>query len=136
MKKKFKREINSLEGIFAFVDDFLSTNGVREKTALSIKLVVEELFTNLVRHNITSHDYITISLDRDSNQLVIRLKDIDVEPFELPRKEVDVRKPLDERKVGGLGIHLVKSIVDKLTYEYKDRTLFVTVIKKLEDEDV
>lgn len=136
MEKNFKREINALEAVFAFVDDFLSANGVSERIALSIKLVVEELFTNLVRHNITEHDHITLCLDRDSDQLIIRLKDYDVEPFEMPEEEVDVRKPLDERKVGGLGIHLVKNIVDKLTYEYMDRTLLVTVIKKLEDGDV
>ncbi len=136
MEKNFKREIKALEAVFAFVDDFLATNGVSERITLSVKLVVEELFTNLVRHNITKHDHITISLDRDSDQLIIRLKDFDVEPFEIPEEEVDVHKPLDERKVGGLGIHLVKNIVDKLTYEYVDRTLLVTVIKKLEDGDV
>lgn len=137
MEKKFKRMINALEEIFEFVDDFLNTHNVGEKTAFSIRLVVEELFTNLVRHNITKQDFITIVLDRDSDQLIVQLKDFGVEPFEIPDdKEIDVHKPLNERKVGGLGIHLVKNVVDKLTYEYKDRTLLVTVLKTMEEEDV
>lgn len=126
-----------MEEIFEFVDDFLNNNNVGEKTSFSIRLVVEELFTNLVRHNITKEDLITISLTRDSDQLIIQLKDFGVEPLEIPEaKEADVQKPLQERKVGGLGIHLVKNVVDKLTYEYKDRTLLVTVLKTMEEEDV
>jgi anti-sigma regulatory factor (Ser/Thr protein kinase) len=38
--------------------------------------------------------------------------------------------------VGGLGIHLVKSLFDTLTYEYSDRTLFITAVKNLEDARV
>ncbi len=40
-------------------------------------------------------------------------------------------QPIEERKVGGLGLHLVKSIVDKITYEYKDRHMQVTIMKEL-----
>jgi len=140
MKKSFKRDVSALEEIFRFVDDFLVIQDASEKVAFATRLAVEELFTNLVRHNIMrdsgSRD-ITISLERDSNQLVIRLKDFKVKPFEIPENEdIGFHQSLHERKVGGLGVHLVRNLVDKLTYEYKDGNLCVTVIKNMENEDV
>lgn len=136
MERQFKREIGSLDEIFDFVDDFTSSHDISEDTAFSLRLVVEELFTNLVRHNVGGRDHIPIRLDKDSNQLTLQLKDFDVEPIATPEIQVDVRQPLSERKVGGLGIHLVKSVVDTLTYDYKNGTLCVTAIKNMEDKDV
>jgi anti-sigma regulatory factor (Ser/Thr protein kinase) len=136
MERKFKREIGSLEEIFTFIDEFLADIGVDEDTSFYTRLVAEELFTNLVRHNIGGRDHILISLEMDSNRLVIELRDFDVEPVVTPQTEVDVRKRLDERKVGGLGIHLVRSYVDTLTYDYNNGTLSVTAVKTMEDSDV
>lgn len=136
MEKQFKREIGSLDEIFDFIDDFVSAHDISEDIAFSMRLVVEELFTNLVRHNVGGQDHILIRLDKDSSQLTLQLKDFDVDPVITPETQVDIHQPLNERRIGGLGIHLVKSVVDKLTYEYKNGTLCVTAIKNMEDEDV
>ena len=136
MQKEFKREIGSLDDIFAFIDDFLSHFDISEDSAFYTRLVIEELFTNLVRHNVGGRDHILISLDKVSNKLTVTLRDFDVEPVETPVNKVNVRKRLSERKVGGLGIHLVKSFVDTLTYDYKNGTLSVTAVKTMEDADV
>jgi len=137
MERKFKRKITALSEIFDFIDTFLDENEISEPLAFTTKLAAEELFTNLVRHNTGGSDHILISLDKESSRIVLRLKDFNVEPFNPSDKEkVDIHLPLSERQVGGLGIHLVKSIVDKLTYEYEDRTLCVTAIKNTEDRDV
>ena len=86
-----------------------------------------------VQGELPDRPLLTISLDFESNHLIIQLQDFNVDPVEIPEAgRVDVTKPLTERAVGGLGIHLVKSLVDKLTYEYKDRILSVTATKNLE----
>jgi len=70
-------------------------------------------------------------------KLVIQLTDFDVERFDLTRvKHVDVTKDLEERAVGGIGLHLVRNMVDKITYEYKDRVACITLIKQLEETNV
>jgi anti-sigma regulatory factor (Ser/Thr protein kinase) len=46
--------------------------------------------------------------------------------------EVDTSVPLEQRKVGGLGIHLVKRLVENLTYSYADRNSTITFSKTLE----
>lgn len=133
MKQNFMRTQDSLEPIFTFVDAFIAERNLNESIVFPVKLTIEELFTNLVRHNSGGKNHITISLDAKDAKLIIQLKDYDVDPFDISEvAEVDTDKPLDERKIGGLGIHLVKSIVDKISYEYSDRTLCVTAIKNLE----
>lgn len=137
MERKFERKLSALTEVFEFVDDFIAASDLKEGAAFSIRLVVEELFTNLVRHNCGGLDRVTLELSRDSGQLVVRLRDFNVEPFDITKTSpVDVRQSLMERRIGGLGIHLVRSVVDKLTYEYSDRTLCVTAIKKVEEKDV
>lgn len=137
MEREFERKLDALNEIFVFIDDFISDNDLEEDVAFSIRLAVEELFTNLVKHNFGGRDYISLELTQDSGRLIVKLSDFDVEPFDITQASpVDVRQSLMDRKIGGLGIHLVRSVVDKLTYEYQDRTLRVTAIKKVEEKDV
>ena len=65
------------------------------------------------------------------------LTDFDTEPFDITQtNEVDVNKRIEERKPGGLGLHLTKRMVDKIDYDYKDRKSKITLIKNLEKKDV
>lgn len=137
MEKNFRREIGALDDVFRSVDEFLADQAVDEKTVLTTKLVVEELFTNLVRHDVGGLDRVHVSLEREGARLIIRLCDFDVDPFDLSEAApVDIHLPLARRKVGGLGLHLVRNLVDELRYDYDDRTLSVTAIKNLEQRDV
>lgn len=87
----------------------------------------------MVKHNVKSRCDVQIDLQREENLLKICLTDFDVEPFDITKiKEVDVDQHLEERKVGGLGIHLVKQMMDDIHYEYKDRMSRITLIKHLE----
>lgn len=139
MDKKFKREISALDDIFGFVDNFIASNGIGDAAGFSTRLAVEETFTNLVRHNSGGLDHIFISLniDRDTNRLIIQLKDFNVENFDKTKiKSAEVHLPLSEKKIGGLGTHLIKNAVDTIKYDYKNRTLCITAIKNLEEKDV
>jgi anti-sigma regulatory factor (Ser/Thr protein kinase) len=137
MERNFRREIAALDDVFRSVDKFLADQRVDERTVLTTKLVVEELFTNLVRHDVGGRDRVHVSLEREGGRLIIRLRDFDVDPFDLSDADpVDIHLPLAQRKVGGLGLHLVRNLVDELRYDYDDRTLSVTAIKNLEQADV
>jgi anti-sigma regulatory factor (Ser/Thr protein kinase) len=139
MEKFFKREINALDDVFGFVDGFIDRWSLDADTAFITRLVVEELFTNLVKYNKAEQDNILIQLDKANGRLTIQLKDFDVEPFDPSEfQKADIRAPLDQRKIGQLGIHIVNGIVDTLTYQYskQERTLCVTAVKNLEAKDV
>ena len=133
---EFRREIEALDEIFAFLETFADGQEVDEKTAFCINLVVEELFTNMVRHNEGGGDRITVSIERRDDRLHLELVDSDVEPFDPETVEVPpVDADIAERRPGGLGIFLVQSMVDDLNYDYEPqgRRMRITVTKTLEN---
>ena len=133
MEKKFRRDISSLNDIFDFVHDFLILNHIDDAVRFSIDFMVEELFTNMVKYNPGNSNDILINITKIGSRLTLSLTDFDVDPFDLTKTaEVDVTRSLAERKVGGLGIHLVKKMVDDIDYEYVDRMSKITVTKNLE----
>jgi len=98
--------------------------------------VVEELFTNMVRHNEGGGDRIVLSVERRNDRVHLELVDFDVEPFDPETAEVPpVEAGIEERRPGGLGIYLVKKMVDDLNYEYEieNRRMRITVTKTLEN---
>jgi anti-sigma regulatory factor (Ser/Thr protein kinase) len=131
-----RREIEAIGEVFAFLDTFVDGQEIDEKTAFCINLVVEELFTNMVRHNDGGGDRITVSIERQDNRLHLELVDNDVEPFDPKTAEVPpVDAGIEERRPGGLGIYLVKKMVDDLDYAYEPegRTMRISVTKALEN---
>jgi len=116
----------------AFVNEFLCNQDSSEELKNSLNLAVEEIFVNMVRYNLTSRNDISIRLERDNTQILISLTDYDVEPFDLTKTDpVNVNAPLEDRRNGGLGIHLTRSLMDDVKYEYHNRNSTVTLIKNL-----
>lgn len=135
MNRNFKRDLGQLREVFSFLDSFADAEGLGASTVLPMRLALEELFTNMVRHNAASHSDISISLNRVNDSLTAVLTDLDVaEPFD-PTKydEVDTTAELDDREAGGLGIHLVKRMVDEIHYHYSatNRRSQITLVKSI-----
>ena len=139
VRRGFARKITSLDEIFRFLGEFADGHEIDERAALTMNLVVEELFTNMVRHNRGGGDEIVIGLDRADGRLCLELVDTDVEPFDPDSVgAVPVNAGIDERRPGGLGIHLVRSLVDDLQYDYRPdgRRMRISAVKTLEKRDV
>lgn len=134
MKKKFQRNIDSLKNIFDFTTKFIKQNNLEQDIAFSINLVIEELFTNMVKYHPRNSNDILISIAKDSNKLIISLTDYDVEPFDITdTKDVNPNQSLEERRIGGLGLYFVMKMMDNVTYEYKDRQSKITLTKQLRE---
>jgi serine/threonine-protein kinase RsbW len=130
--RSFDKKIGCLHEVFGFIDEFLAGEGLGEGIGLTINLVAEELFTNMVRHNSGSAHPIEVSLTRVDDEVRLSLVDTDVEPFDpADAAPVDVHAPIEERRPGGLGLHLVRSMVDSVTYRYDNREMTVLVRKKV-----
>ena len=128
MKKKFKRDIRSLENIFSFTDKFVSQNKLNDAVSFSINLVVEELFTNMVKYNPGNPNDIMISLSKNIDKLTLSITDYDVDPYNIELTEkYNSEQSLEERRIGGMGIHLVRKIANEIKYEYRNRESKITL---------
>ncbi|MGE5236709.1 MAG: ATP-binding protein [Acidobacteriota bacterium] len=136
-RRAFAKEIDSLEGIFSFLGDFFARERIAAGPAFAIQLVVEELFTNLVKYNVPARNPVEVALARVGDEVRIELVDRDVDPFDpTSAPEVDVDAPLAARQPGGLGLHLVRAVVDRVSFEWHDRVMRIGVVKNLERADV
>ena len=133
VQKTFPRTAACLPEIFDFMQAFFERAQIGETFQGGAQLAVEELFTNLVKYSVGGTQDIRIDMSRDGGRLVVSLTDFDVEPFDI-RTVPDARTDLslEERRPGGLGIHLVKRLVDRIDYEYADRNSTTTIVKNLE----
>lgn len=136
MERSFSRSLDALREVVSFVDDYAEANGFTDRVPV-VQLVVEEIFTNMVRHNADGKEDLDVGLERMDNNLVITITDSDSEHFDIrDQKPVDVSAPLNERRPGGLGIHLVTHLVDEILYHYKDGVSVITLTMKLEPLNV
>ncbi|MCX6235727.1 MAG: ATP-binding protein [Bacteroidetes bacterium] len=104
------------------------------KIIFNINLVIEELITNIIFYAYRDKDKhkITIGFNLDNNILRIRIEDDGVEfnPL-LSNKPDDLNKSIEERKIGGLGIHFVRKLVDNVEYQRYEKKNVLTLIKKI-----
>jgi len=134
MERSFQRRIESLDPIFLFLDEVAAHHGFDASVSYLINLVVEELFTNIVKYGRQQEQEVPISVEKEDGRVVIRIVDNDApdfDPTHAPR--ADTEASLSQRKVGGLGIHLIREMVDGFEYNYDGRRSEIVVVKNLEN---
>lgn len=132
MSREFQRSFEALDDVFAFADHFFEANAIEDRSAFALKLAIEEVFTNFVKYNPDSPELLRINLERIDTRVVATLVDPDTIPFDITEYDLaDTSSALEERTPGGLGIYLVRRMVDDLTYEHRDRTSTITLTKHL-----
>lgn len=118
IEKRFAKDFLSLKAIFELVNEFSTSNKLNESEAFSIKFSVEEVFTNMVKYNPGSDD-VTISFAREGKAVRIGFVDVEKKPFDITVKEdVNAHLPIEQRRPGGLGIFLIKKLMDRVEYAY------------------
>ncbi len=91
---------------------------------------------NMVRHNTGSSHDIEISLVKPGpGTVAIYLKDHEKIPFDLTkRKELDVDAYARKKQPGGLGIHLVRRMMDEVKFEHHNGISLITLVKHITEE--
>ena len=130
MIRSFPRRVDTLDDIFGFVSEFVAANGLPESHGLDIQLVVEELFTNMVKYDRGAEQDIDVRLLPRGDRIEVALTDHGVEPFDVTQvPEPDLERPFAERRPGGIGLYLVRKLSESLEYRHADgnSTVIVTM---------
>ncbi len=102
----------------ATVQAFLESHATPPAGIFAAHLVIEEMVTNIIKYGYDdslSHE-MTVTLTRDPGQLTIRIEDDGHEFNPLTAPPPDTSPQLEKRKIGGLGIHLVRNTVNAIEY--------------------
>jgi serine/threonine-protein kinase RsbW len=120
MRRDFKRHLDSLAPLYEFSETIMAEQNLPDGVRFPVHLAMEELFVNMVHYNptVTTDIEVTVSVD---DKVTVSLVDNGGTEFDVTvKRDVDTESPLEERKPGGLGVHLVQNLVDTLEYEYQD----------------
>ncbi len=118
------------------VDAFAAQCKLPTATTSKLKLIFDELLNNIISYAYTddAEHEIEICLEVVGHRLVVSIAD-DGLPFNpLTVEPPDTNSPLAERQVGGLGIHLVRNLVDEATYQRRVDRNVLTLVTQLGTE--
>ena len=120
--------------IIDFVNRELESLGCSRKTEAQIDIAIDELYSNIANYGYEEDDgQVTVTLDTDTVPRTVTISFTDEgKPFNpLERADPDVTLSAKDRKIGGLGIYMVKKSMDDVSYEYKDGKNILTIRKTL-----
>jgi anti-sigma regulatory factor (Ser/Thr protein kinase) len=111
-------DASAMRDVRGFVEDFVVRHAVALDEQHRIMIVLEELITNLAKYGYRNRPagIAEVTLRLDDARLTLQVAD-DGDPFD-PLKEPppDFDAPLEERELGGLGIHIVRALADEVSY--------------------
>lgn len=118
---KLKRK-EELDAFMEALDGFRDELDLDYKIYFDLKICLEEVIINIFKHgqgNGKRSIEIDVSLSGKDESMVVATVEDNAIPFNIVEMDsgVDFHSELDERPIGGVGIHLVKNLTDKLTYE-------------------
>jgi anti-sigma regulatory factor (Ser/Thr protein kinase) len=120
----------------ARLDSFAARCDLPEALTLNLKLIFDEVLTNIIQYAYTDdgrHD-IRICLARLDRRLVLTFSDDGVPFNPITAEKPDMTAPLEQREIGGLGIHLVRKLVEEASYERRAGWNVLTLVKQLDHE--
>lgn len=122
----------NLTKVNELVEEFLADKMISFKTRSQIDLAVEEIYINIASYAYPdSEGNAEIILSENNGEFVMTFIDEGVPYDPLAKPDPDTTLSADERQIGGLGIFLVKKIMDSVTYKYEDGKNILTISKKL-----
>ena len=128
-------DLAELRRLRAFVDAFCAEQRLGERLAHSLTLVVEELLTNLVNYGYdpgAPPGRAVVSLECAEGAVLLVFED-DGRAFDLTQRPVyDLEASLEDRPVGGLGLHLIRTLMDAVGYDRVDDRNRLVLRKRIE----
>jgi anti-sigma regulatory factor (Ser/Thr protein kinase) len=125
---ELKNDLSELDVLEKKLDEFCQQLGVTKKCYCEINLALEELFTNIVHHGFTdkAEHRIKFTISHQDGTVVMRIEDDGVPFNPTDTDPPDTECVLEERQVGGLGVHLIKNMMDNITYKrHNDKNLLI-----------
>lgn len=123
-------EVEKVNAVFArFAEKYALPDAVRR----SVNVALDELLANELSHGLAGRDggSVTVEVALDQERVIITITD-DGPPFDpFGQAAPDTTLSVDERPIGGLGIHLVRELMDEVSYQRRDGQNVVVLVKHL-----
>ena len=133
---KLKSNLSELDSLCQNLEDFGKKIGLSKKLIFEINLALDELFTNIISYGFEDEEehHIKVTLSPQNEDLCLCIED-DGTPFNpIDFATPDVSCSVEECKIGGLGIHIMKKLMDEVCYERCGDKNILNLKKKIEND--
>ncbi|HCM92776.1 MAG TPA: ATP-binding protein [Lachnospiraceae bacterium] len=126
MKKIFEATEKVYEEAMQWLAECLKELGCSKESRYKLTVAFDEMFMNVASYAYPQAEEapygrpLSVNLETQGGNILLTLEDRG-KPFDpFAREDPDVHVPLEERRIGGLGIFMTKKLMDSVSYEYRD----------------
>ena len=132
---RIKNKISELEKVAQFIEEIGEELGLSMELQMNLNLVMEEMVTNVIFYAYPEGDVEDIELlaKSDGKELTFVLSDQGKEFDPTAKEDADPDINPADREIGGMGIFIVKNIMNKVTYQRLEGRNLLTMTKGIEE---
>jgi anti-sigma regulatory factor (Ser/Thr protein kinase) len=134
---KISNKLSELDRLIQSIEEYFETINISTKQQFNIQICIDEIVTNIINYGYPNMDNgnIELSIELEAGLIKLIIKD-DALPYNpLDAPEPDLESPLESRRIGGLGVFLVKQLSKNQIYERKENINYFTVVFKMNAEE-
>lgn len=124
--------LENVAKVTEFVDEQLESKGCSMKSQMQIDIAIDELFSNIANYAynpVVGPATVRVCVDGEPLAVTITFIDRGTPYNPLEKEDPDISLSTEDRQIGGLGIFMVKKMMDDMTYRYQDGQNILTIRK-------
>jgi len=137
VSSKLKSNLSELDALCQKLEKFGQSIGLSKKCIFEANLALDELFTNIISYGFDDKNEHTIkvTITLQNENLIFNIEDDGI-PFNPTKVETpDLECTIEECKIGGLGIHLAKNLMDEVCYQRCNDKNILTLKKNVKETE-
>ena len=128
--------LGQISDLLSRIEDFGARHGLPAMAVFNLQLACDEMLTNILSYGFPDARvrdiHVSISFGQDMIETEIIDNGIPFDPLAQP--EPDLTLPLEERKIGGLGVHIIRTVMNHLNYHRSDGRNHLKMVLRLSDD--
>ncbi len=119
--KKIRSDIAEIPEVTSWLEEVMEVSGFSEEAILDTQLAVEEAITNVIVHGYKEHGgEVVITCHVNSDRVEVEIADTAsrFDPLSIPEPDLD--GGIEKRRIGGLGVFLIRQVMDRVSYRYEN----------------
>ncbi|TDJ13924.1 MAG: ATP-binding protein [Gammaproteobacteria bacterium] len=133
---RIENDLSEIAKVDEKLDDFAEQFGVPPAIAATFHIIFDDLLNNVISYgfNDEQRHFIDISLELTADSLTVSIADDGVPFNPLAQTALDTTLSIEDRPIGGLGIHIVVNMVDDISYQRTADKNVLTLTKSFQSK--
>ncbi len=130
-----KNELSEIDRCQRALEEFGEKFGLEAEVQNALSIVLDDFLNNIISYAFQDEEehIIDVSLETDKQRLIVSVEDDGIEFDPFMQDDPDTESSLEDRKIGGLGIHLMKNLMDDYSYRRKNGRNITVMMKRMGD---